>query len=76
MFRFNFEGKIQYLSIDRYVVELLILLGFFIVFEWISREKEHPFFGRFKDVRLLLILASIVLFGVYSNVSSFIYFQF
>jgi D-alanyl-lipoteichoic acid acyltransferase DltB (MBOAT superfamily) len=76
IFRFNFEGKIQYLSIDRYVIELLVLLGFFIVLEWISRENEHPFFGRFEAVRLLLILVSIVLLGVYSNVSSFIYFQF
>ena len=76
IFKFNFEGKIQYLSIDRYAIELVALLTFFIVFEWISREKEHPFFGKFKNFRVLIILASLILFGVYSQVSSFIYFQF
>jgi len=76
MFSFNFEGKIQYLSIDRYSVELLVLLGFYLFFEWISRENEHPFTGKLKNLKLLVILAAILLLGVYSQASDFIYFQF
>jgi alginate O-acetyltransferase complex protein AlgI len=76
LFQFDFTGKIQYLDIERYTVELLGLLLFFIVMEWISREREHPFFGKFQLPRLIVILLFIIVFGVYSEASDFIYFQF
>ncbi len=76
IFSFNFEGGIQYLSIDRYSVELVFLLLLFLVFEWFSREKEHPFFGKAKDFWAFLVILMIIVFGVYSDASEFIYFQF
>jgi len=76
IFSFNFKGGIQYLSIDRYSVELVFLLLAFLVFEWFSREREHPFFGKAKDFLALVVILMIIVFGVYSDASEFIYFQF
>ncbi|KGO97197.1 MBOAT family O-acyltransferase [Flavobacterium enshiense] len=76
MFSLNFSGGVQYLSIERYSVELLFLVLFFMFFEWISREKEHPFFGKLKWVKLVIVIVALVAFGVYSQSSDFIYFQF
>ena len=76
MFAFNFLGGIQYLDIERYTIELLLLLAFFILFEWISRTKEHPFFGKWTYYRVILILIGIITLGVYSDITNFIYFQF
>ncbi|WP_309640878.1 MBOAT family O-acyltransferase [Flavobacterium sp.] len=76
LFRFNFKNGLEYLSIDRYSVELVLLLLFFLFFEWISREKEHPFFGKWIYFKLVIILISIITLGVYSNITDFIYFQF
>ena len=75
-FQFNFKNGLQYLSIERYSAELLLLIMFFLCFEWISREKEHPFFGKWTYVRLGVILFSIITLGVYSDITDFIYFQF
>ena len=76
MLRFNFEGKIQYLSIERYTVEILLLLVLFLVLEWNSRENEHPITGKFTMLKAILIITAIFFLGVYSNPSNFIYFQF
>jgi alginate O-acetyltransferase complex protein AlgI len=73
---FNLKGKIQYLSIERYSIELLLLLCFFLFFEWIARENEHPFIGKFKYLKLGVIIISLLILGAYSNASDFIYFQF
>ncbi|HEX8563172.1 MAG TPA: MBOAT family O-acyltransferase [Flavobacterium sp.] len=72
----NFEGGFKYLAIERYVPELLPLLLFFIIAEWNSREDDHPFTGKYKNLKVLLILSGILLLGVYSNAADFIYFQF
>lgn len=76
MFSFNFEGGIEYLSIDRYSVEMVLLILYFIYFEWNAREKEHPFIEKNVFFKLIIIIISIILFGVYSQVNNFIYFQF
>lgn len=76
MFSFNFNGGFQYLSIERYSIELLGLLAIFITFEWFSRKHEHPIFGKYKYLKLIAILIMIVILGIYSNTSDFIYFQF
>ena len=76
MFRFNFEGGIQYLDFERYTVELLLLLALFVVLEWNSREREHPIAGKFKTLKAILIIIAILTLGVYSDPSNFIYFQF
>ena len=72
----NFKNGLEYLGIERYAPELVLLIIFFVIMEWISREKEHPFFGKWTYVRLGVILFSIITLGVYSDITDFIYFQF
>ncbi len=76
LFLFNFEGGFQYLSIERYTPELLVLIFLFIIVEWNSREQEHPFFGKWINFKIFLTILGIITLGVYSDVSDFIYFQF
>ena len=76
IFSFTFDGKVQYLSIERYSVELLLLVFGFIILEWFSREKEHPFFGKLTHFKLLFVVCLILILGVFSKASNFIYFQF
>jgi alginate O-acetyltransferase complex protein AlgI len=76
IFQFNFEGKMEYLNNERYTVELLLLVLLFIIIEWRCREHEHPIHGSFKYVKVALLITAILSFGVYSNPSDFIYFQF
>ncbi len=67
---------INYLPIERYAIELLPILFLFVAFEWFSKEKEHPIMGKYLQVKLYLVILLIIVFGVYSNPSDFIYFQF
>jgi len=76
MFRFNFDGGIQFLEFEHYSVELLLLLGLFIIFEWNAREQEHPIAGKLVRLKVLVILIAILILGVFSSPSDFIYFQF
>ena len=76
MFRFNFDGGIQFLEFEHYSIELLLLLGLFILFEWNAREQEHPIAGKFVRLKALGILIAILIFGVFSSPADFIYFQF
>ncbi|MGK0235224.1 MAG: alginate O-acetyltransferase complex protein AlgI, partial [Psychroserpens sp.] len=76
IFSFNFEKGLQYLLIKRYAPELLILILLFIILEWNSREKEHPFFGKWIYFKISLTILALITLGVYSNVTDFIYFQF
>ncbi len=68
--------SIQYLSIERYSIEAMILLVFFVLTEWLSINFEHPFVGKFKTIFLAVIIFLIIVLGVYSKHSDFIYFQF
>ena len=74
--RFNFKGGINYLSIERYAIENLLLIFIFIALEWTSRKHEHPFFGKYRHVKICIVLIGLFLLGVYSQASNFIYFQF
>ncbi len=76
LFTFNFNGSLQYLSIERYAPELMILVGGFVIIEWFIKKREHPFYGKFVGFKLTLILLGIILLGNFSNVNDFIYFQF
>lgn len=76
MFSFNFDGGIKYLPIDRYSVEMVLLIFYFLYFEWNAREKEHPFVGKNGFLKVIIIIISIIVFGVYSKANDFIYFQF
>lgn len=76
MFSLDFGNGLQYLSIERYAVELILLIIVFVIIEWHSRQKGHPFFGKWIHFKIVLTIVGIILFGVYSNVNDFIYFQF
>lgn len=68
--------SVQYLSIERYSLEPLILIIFFIAIEWMNQAYEHPFIGKFVWFKTWIIILFTLLFGVYSNALDFIYFQF
>jgi hypothetical protein len=70
----NFE--IQYLSIERYNVEMLLIIGIFVLLEWFHRHLEHPFSGNFNWVKIIAIILMLLTLGVYSDQQEFIYFQF
>ncbi|MDN3666499.1 MBOAT family O-acyltransferase [Algibacter miyuki] len=67
---------IEYLSIERYSVELMLLISIFVLVEWFSRFKEQPISGKYAMLKLTLVLMGIVVLGSYSNPKDFIYFQF
>lgn len=68
--------KIQYLAIERYNVELILLIISFIAFEWHHRRLEHPFSGRFRILKIAVVILFLLTLGVYSDYQEFIYFQF
>ncbi len=72
----NLHFNIQYLSLEGYSVEMLLLISVFILLEWFNRYYEHPFSGRFKRLKMLFVLFMILTLGVYSDHQEFIYFQF
>ncbi|MFD1614965.1 MBOAT family O-acyltransferase [Gelatiniphilus marinus] len=72
----NLNFKIEYLTIERYSIEMFALIGIFILLEWFNRQKEHPFSGRFKWIKITGVMLMLLLFGVYSDHQEFIYFQF
>lgn len=75
IFKFDFS-KIQTLAIDRRAHELLPLIAVFVIVEWLSRQHEHPVFGRFKMAKAAAIAVAVWTLGSFSNANEFIYFQF
>jgi len=73
---FNMDFKLQYLTIERYSAEMMILIILFTLIEWCSRKVEAPISGKYRLFKSVLILILIFVFGVYSEHSEFIYFQF
>jgi D-alanyl-lipoteichoic acid acyltransferase DltB (MBOAT superfamily) len=73
---FTFNYKIEYLSIERYSVELLLLIFFFVLVEWFSKTKEEPISGKLEYLRVIVCILIIFVLGSYSNPQNFIYFQF
>jgi D-alanyl-lipoteichoic acid acyltransferase DltB (MBOAT superfamily) len=72
----DLDFKIQYLNIERYNIEMLLILFIFIGFEWFHRNQEHPFIGKWKWIKVASIILMLLTLGVYSNHQDFIYFQF
>ncbi|MBU2929546.1 MBOAT family O-acyltransferase [Winogradskyella psychrotolerans] len=75
-----FEFSVQLedrLTLNRYAFELLPLIGILIIIEWFSRQKEHPIkTNAYSTLYMIFILLLIILFGSFSNIQEFIYFQF
>lgn len=72
----NLSFKPQYLSIERYNIEMMFILGIFLLVEWFHRNLEHPFTGKFKWIKIIAIILMLLTLGVYSKQQKFIYFQF
>lgn len=72
----NRNFAIEYLSIERYNVEMLLIIAIFILIEWFHRNQEHPFMGVFKWPKIILIILMLLTLGVYADYQEFIYFQF
>jgi D-alanyl-lipoteichoic acid acyltransferase DltB (MBOAT superfamily) len=76
IFEFSIQLNDQ-LKFKRFALELIPLVGILILIEWFSRHKEHPL----KDIKYsmfftLFIILLIVVFGSFSSIQEFIYFQF
>lgn len=72
----SLKFDIEYLRIERFSVELVLLLLIFIVFEWFHRRAEHPFTGKLKWLKITAVVFMLLTLGVYSDYQEFIYFQF
>ncbi|AUC22341.1 membrane-bound O-acyltransferase family protein [Polaribacter sejongensis] len=69
--------KLNYLStIERFSFEIIFLLPILLIYEWFYRKEETPFNGKFQLINETIILLLLLVFGIYSNYSNFIYFQF
>jgi len=73
----DFTLSFDKLRIERYAFEILPIILGFILFEWFYRSKEFPLIndGKYFHKTIIAILC-ILLFGSFSNVNEFIYFQF
>jgi D-alanyl-lipoteichoic acid acyltransferase DltB (MBOAT superfamily) len=72
----NLNFKPEYLNIERYSIEMLGIIGIFVLMEWFNRYKECPISGRFSYVKMIVLVFLILILGVYSEHQNFIYFQF
>jgi len=72
----DFSHSIKYLGIDRYNVEMLPLIGLFILLEILVVNKETPLLGKYSFLKTIVVLLLIITLGVFSNQKDFIYFQF
>ena len=68
--------NIQFLSIERYAIELIGILVLFVVIEWFHKKSEHPFVGKYYMAKITFVLFLIITLGVFSSHEDFIYFQF
>ncbi|MFD1014606.1 MBOAT family O-acyltransferase [Winogradskyella rapida] len=73
-FTVNFMEK---LHIERYAFEILPLIAFLLIVEWFTRKKVFPL-EKVKSpiTSSLVIILFIFVFGSFSNLQEFIYFQF
>lgn len=76
---FQFDSKfINYFfdSIERYALEGIMFVVMLLLFEWTNRSQEHPMQGKYAEWKAAIILALILIFGIFSDYKAFIYFQF
>lgn len=72
----NKQFNFQYLSIERYTYEILILLTVFVLVEWYNKYKIEPISGKYSWGKLFVCILAIMALGVFSDYKQFIYFQF
>ena len=66
----------QYLSIERYNYEILIMILLFVMVEWNNRYKIEPLSGKFSWLKVSLSIIAIIALGIFTDYKNFIYFQF
>ena len=73
----HFDMQIELLQIERYSFEMIPLLLMLVSVEWIYRKQEFPLgSSRYEYIKTIGILLMILIFGSFSNLQEFIYFQF
>jgi len=72
----NLNFKVEFLNIERYSIEMLLVIGVFVLMEWFNRDKECPISGKYSFLKMMMIILLILTLGVYSEHQNFIYFQF
>lgn len=75
IFTFNFEFEM--LRIERYSIEIIPLILILLFIEWTNRKKEFPFASQEESfLKVSFLISLIILFGNYTDIQTFIYFQF
>jgi D-alanyl-lipoteichoic acid acyltransferase DltB (MBOAT superfamily) len=65
------------LKIARFSVEIIPLIIILLLFEWFSRNEEFPLVTKKNSfVKVSLVILLISMFGSFSSIQEFIYFQF
>ncbi|WP_394906966.1 MBOAT family O-acyltransferase [uncultured Mesonia sp.] len=68
---------IDRLEIERFSFEILPLIALLLLIEWYNRHYEHPLkTGRFLYFKALFLIFMILVWGSFSDMQEFIYFQF
>ncbi|WP_179351904.1 MBOAT family O-acyltransferase [Winogradskyella vidalii] len=74
---FQFSFKMDRLTLERFSYEMIPLVVLLVGIEWFSRRKQHPLETIKKPMVWSLILIFLIfVFGSFSSVQEFIYFQF
>ncbi|MDX1462851.1 MAG: MBOAT family O-acyltransferase, partial [Marinirhabdus sp.] len=74
---FQFEYGMTMLHIGRYPFEMLPLVALLLYTEWLARHIEFPLYSnKFSILKVGFFIAMIMIFGSFSNMQDFIYFQF
>ncbi|WP_225035568.1 MBOAT family O-acyltransferase [Winogradskyella sp. SM1960] len=74
---FQFSFKIDRLTLERFSYEMIPLVLVLLGIEWITRTKQHPVKNTTTPMLWSMILLLLIfVFGSFSSVQEFIYFQF
>lgn len=73
---FNRNFTSEYLSIERYNYELILLIAIFVIIEWFNRKKIEPISGKYCYFKIAISIIAIIALGIFSDYKKFIYFQF
>lgn len=71
---FSLDGSWNLPGIQRYFFEVIPLIVVFTIYEWVKRNKQSQMISNWLE--LTIVITGILVFGVFNNHESFIYFQF
>jgi hypothetical protein len=74
---FSNPWELKRLAIERYSVEFLPLVLVLILIEWMYRNESFPLLNDSKfQLKTVAVIVLILMFGSFSDLNNFIYFQF